>query len=143
MNSVTDLWLRGYVPIVNGICFADEHVQYIDLITYPNKRIMYNGKGSLKDFIENTPDDITSYDIYGSTRFESQTFHYGCGSYEGDGYLISLDNKSGQANWLFFSDSLGAIKAIDIVNSHHLIVKTDDELSIDIMINRQSSKIEF
>lgn len=129
--DLENLWNDGFVPLVDGMIFANGKIKLVDITVYPKIDINFKGDTELSKYLEE-PDDVTEYDIYGTNTTNDKTLKFGAGGFGSDGFLACFSN--GKMEWLFFSSTINPVCKACYVDPHFTF-STDNKFQFELSLN--------
>ena len=125
------LWNDGYIPLIDGLILSNGEIKLFDIAVYPEINISFMGDGELSRYLEEDPDDVTEYDIYGTNIIDDKTLKFGAGGFGSDGFLACFSD--GKIEWLFFSSTINPVCKACYVNPY-FIFSTDNEFNFKMSL---------
>ncbi|WP_232697659.1 hypothetical protein [Brevibacillus daliensis] len=91
-SAISLLWMKGKLPMKDGIYFADGRSIACSLGINPHIELTVNDSFSLQDFLVKSPFDFTTINILNETYHEDNQCFYtlGKGSNGSEGFVASL-----------------------------------------------------
>ena len=135
---ITKLWKNGYIPTIEGITLFDENkVKVFDIRIYPQVHTIYQDTIIFSDYMNNHPDDITAYDIYGIKDIGDNLLKFGIGGFGGDGFVACFSKQTQQLQWLFFSSFINPIHQVDYHHTYLVLINNNDDRIILDLKNKE------
>ncbi len=108
MQLISELLKKYEWPSVDSITYGNGKMVLfgINSIDKNNLQIVVKHETMLDNFLEANPEDISSFDIFSTTKFNDYTVHVGDGSYEGDG-IIYITKSDSTLLWFAFFEDIG------------------------------------
>lgn len=130
--NLEELWNDGFIPLIDGLIFSNGEIKLFDITVYPKIKISFKGDGHLEKYLEEDPDDVTEYDIFGTNIINDKTLKFGAGGFGSDGFLACFSNN--KIEWLLFSSTINPVCKASYVDQY-FIFSTDNEFDFRMSLD--------
>ncbi|MEE4486002.1 hypothetical protein V2T44_24020 [Serratia ficaria] len=129
---IVELWKNGELPIKNALYFADGRAELIDIISYPNPKLLKLGSFDFHGFYERNKDEITTIDIIKKIQLSDGGYLcIGEGSYGSEGFIACLDRKE-DLIWVVYSENSNPFVSATIFGDSTVVIESSAGFRLEI-----------
>ncbi len=116
MKEINELIKSLQWPCVTSITYPDGRMVLLDITFEKNNQyeIKSSTDSSLHSFLQETPEDLSSFDIFSTITHQQFTISVGDGSYEGEGIIYVINNEKAELHWFAFFENGGPFKNVRV-----------------------------
>lgn len=134
ISMIQKLWDEGLLPISDGIFFADDSAISFAIKYYPRPHIIPGKSFSLGEFLQHSPDELTSIDTIAELQLSNGNYCcVGEGSHGSEGFIAYLNNDRGVV-WIIYSEQSNPFDSIVECGKDEVLVRSTAQFGLRIAV---------